>query len=127
MYTLLYGANKNMGDFLIYERSKDLLRKHKNLEGYLEFHSVHESLDSHLHQVNKTKAVIICGGPGILHNVYPGKYPLATNLDDITIPIIIMGSGWYGVPGDEATIAQYHFSESTKGLFEKIQSQGIAR
>ena len=32
MYTLLYGALKNMGDYLIYERSKQLLCQHKGME-----------------------------------------------------------------------------------------------
>ena len=124
MYTLLYAALKNMGDFLIYDRSKALLRKHKGMQDYLELHSRRESLDSRLDEVNATKAVIICGGPGTVWNMYPRTYPLASNLDDIKVPIVIMGSGWYGVPGDDATLEQYGFNVSTKGLFEKIRRQG---
>lgn len=124
MYTLLYAALKNMGDFLIYERAKALLRKHKGMQDYLELHSRRESLDSHLDEVNATKAVIICGGPGTVWNMYPRTYPLASNLDDIKVPIVIMGSGWYGVPGDDATLEQYRFNTSTKGMFEKIRRQG---
>jgi len=124
VYTLLYAALKNMGDFLIYERAKALLRKHKGMQDYLELHSRRESLDSHLDEVNATKAVIICGGPGTVWNMYPRTYPLASNLDDIKVPIVIMGSGWYGVPGDDATLEQYRFNTSTKGMFEKIRRQG---
>ena len=124
MYTLLYAALKNMGDFLIYERTKALLREHKGLEDYLELHSRREPLDSHLEEVNATKAVIICGGPGTVWNMYPRTYPLASNLDDIKVPIVIMGSGWYGVPGDDATLQQYGFNASTRGLFERIHRQG---
>ena len=51
MYTLLYAALKNMGDFLIYDRSKALLRKHKGMQNYLELHSRRESLDSRLDEV----------------------------------------------------------------------------
>jgi hypothetical protein len=124
MYTLLYAALKNTGDFLIYERTKSLLRKYKGMGDYLEFHSRRESLDTHLDQVNSTKAVIICGGPGTMWNMYPGTYPLATNLDDIKVPIIIMGSGWYGVPGDDATVAEYRFSDSTIQFFHRIKRGG---
>ncbi len=124
MYTLLYAALKNMGDFLIYERTKALLREHKGMADYLEFHSRRESLDPHLDEVNATKAVIICGGPGTVWNMYPRTYPLASNLDDVKVPIVIMGSGWYGVPGDDVTLEQYGFNVSTKGLFEKIRRQG---
>lgn len=124
MYTLLYAALRNMGDFLIYDRTKALLRKHKGMQDYMEIHSRRESLDSRLGEVNSTKAVIICGGPGTVWNMYPRTYPLASNLDDIKVPIVIMGSGWYGVPGDDATLEQYGFNASTKGLFEKIGRQG---
>ena len=124
MYALLYSALKNMGDFLIYERTKDLLRKHKGMQDYVEIHGRQESLDTHLDRVNATKAVIICGGPGIVWNMYPGKYPLATNLDDIKVPIIIMGAGWYGVPGDDATLAQYDFNASTMRLFQRATADG---
>ena len=113
-----------MGDFLIYERTKALLRLHKGMEAPVELHSRSESLDTYLDQVNATKAVIICGGPGTMRNMYPGTYPLATNLDDIKVPIIILGSGWYGVPGDDATIARYGFTATAMGLFERIRCQG---
>ena len=127
MYTLLYAALKNMGDFLIFERTKALLRHHKSSDnGFLELHSLHNSLDENLDRINATKAIIICGGPGILRNAYPGKYPLASNLEDIKIPIIMLGSGWFGVPGDDATLAQYGFNRSTIQLFNKIKSQGYS-
>ena len=113
-----------MGDFLIYERTKALLRQHKGMEAPVELHSRSESLDTYLDRVNATKAVIICGGPGTMSNMYPGTYPLATNLDDIKVPIIILGSGWYGIPGDDATIAQYSFTATAMGLFERIRCQG---
>ena len=125
MYTLLYGAVKNMGDFLIYERAKALLRHHKEpTVDFLELHSIREPLDPHLDRVNATRAVIICGGPGIQRNAYPGRYPLVTNLDDIKVPIIILGGGWSGVPGDDATLSQYGFTRTTMGLFERIKRQG---
>ena len=124
MYTLLYSALKNMGDFLIYERTKELLRKHKGMQDYVEIHGRRESLGTHLDRVNATKAVIICGGPGTVWNMYPGKYQLATNLDDIKVPIIIMGTGWFGVPGDDATLAQYGFNASTMRLFQRATANG---
>lgn len=125
MYTLLYAALKNMGDFLIYERAKALLRHHKEpTDGFLELHSTREPLDNDLDRINGTKAVIICGGPGILRNAYPGRYPLVSNLDDIKVPIIMLGSGWFGVPGDDATLAQYGFTRSTIQFFDRIKQQG---
>ena len=67
MYTLLYSALKNMGDFLIYERIKELLRRHKGMQDYVEIHGRRESLGTHLDRVNATKAVIICSGLYIAH------------------------------------------------------------
>ena len=59
MYTLLYSALKNVGDFLIYDRAKTLLMSHKGMHDYVEFHARKDSLDPHLERVNKTKAVIV--------------------------------------------------------------------
>ena len=123
-YTLLYGALKNMGDYLIYERSKQLLRVHKRMEGYLEFNGVREPLDEHVDEINKTRAVVICGGPGLVWNMYPRKYPLTRDLDAIKVPIIVLGSGWFGVPGDGASLAEYDFNASTHLLFDRIKREG---
>lgn len=124
MYTLLYGALKNMGDFLIYERSKSLLDAHKGHDGFLEFNGLTAALDEHLDEINKTKAVIICGGPGIVHSMYPRKYPLARDLGDIRVPIFVLGGGWFGVPGDDATAAEYSFDQTTHGFFERMRREG---
>ncbi len=123
MYSLLYSALKNVGDFLIYDRAKTLLIKHKGMHEYIEFHARKGSLDQHLERVNKTKAVIVCGGPGCLHNLYPDKYPLVRDLSDIRVPIILFGIGWYGVPGDDVTLERYSFSPSTKALFRRINKE----
>jgi polysaccharide pyruvyl transferase WcaK-like protein len=123
-YTLLFGAIKNFGDFLIYERAKALLRKHTGMVDFLEIHGLRESLEDRLDQVNATKAVIICGGPGLQVNMYPGRYALTAQLSEIKIPIIVLGIGWFGVPGDDATVAQYRFTPTTVQLFDQVRNQG---
>ncbi|EAO7496473.1 hypothetical protein AKL48_25425, partial [Salmonella enterica] len=94
MYTLLYGAKKNVGDFLILDRAIKLLKEHKPSE---ELHLVKRWLpiDEHLEVINKSKAIILCGGPAYQKDFYPGIYPLTKNLIDIKVPIVPFGLGWF--------------------------------
>ena len=109
-YTLLHGALKNVGDFLIYERAKALLRWAKPDVTFLEL-SRYESLEPYLDQVNRTEAVILCGGPGYRENFYPGVFALTEDLRKIKPPIVPFGLGWSGYPAGHPE--RFHFSESS--------------
>ncbi len=97
MYTLLHGALKNVGDFLIYERAKQLLRQTEPDRQFLE-RSRYEPLDSCLDEVNSTSAVVLCGGPGYREDFYPTTFALTNDLTRIEVPIIPFGLGWSGYP-----------------------------
>lgn len=94
-YTLVSTKAKNVGDFLIYERAKELLRKHTSETEYLEV-SNREPLD--ITEANKTKALILCGGCSYYNEFYPGVYPFMGELAKIKVPIIPFGLGWQGYP-----------------------------
>lgn len=122
MYTVLSGAKKNIGDFLITDRCKKLLQEHRP-EHEL-FQLPHwESFEKNLEKVNDSKAVIIMGGPGFQPHFYPGVYKLMPNIEDIKVPIIPMGLGWKGFPGDQDTLKRYRFSRSSMKILNKISKE----
>lgn len=122
MYTLLIGTKENAGDFLIVDRAKKLLNEHRPEHEFLEIRRW-EPLNPYLEDVNKTSAIILCGGPAYQTNFYPGIYPLVENLTRINVPIIPFGLGWKGFPGDETTLENYSFTSSSITLLRKIHGE----
>lgn len=92
MYLLLYGAKRNAGDYLIFERAKALLRNFKPASEFIEYPRW-QILDPILDTVNRAKGVILCGGPGYRADFYPGIFPLASDLSAIDSPIIPFSLG----------------------------------
>jgi hypothetical protein len=122
MYTLLVGAKENAGDFLIVDRAKKLLKEQRPEHEFLEIRRW-EPLDPYLDDVNRTSAIILCGGPAYQKTFYPGIYPLVENLNRIKVPIIPLGLGWKGFPGDETTLENYSFTDSSIALLRKIHEE----
>lgn len=119
MYTVLSGAKKNAGDFLITERAEALLR-HLRPEREICRLPGWEPLESHLEQVNASKALLILGGPGLQRDMYPKVYKLTRDLDAIKVPIILMGSGWKAFPGDALTQERFEFSPPALRALRKM-------
>lgn len=121
-YTILFGGTKNFGDFLYFNRAIKLIKKYKKIKDdeFLHLYAF-KNLNDDLCKINKTKCLIICGGPGLMINLYPGKYPLIKDLNDIKVPIFFLASGWYGFPGDSLTVNEYVFTKSTIKLFNRIK------
>jgi hypothetical protein len=95
--TLVSGAKKNVGDFLIFQKAKEMIEHHlKPSDTVILKRS--EEFKPHLERVNETDAIIICGGPGYRRNFYPGTYPFLKFLDKIRAPIVPFGLGWQGEP-----------------------------
>jgi hypothetical protein len=117
VYTLLTTGIKNAGDFFIAERAKTLLTAYAKEKGFLEFHRW-EPLDDRLGEINKTKAIILCGGPGYRRDFYPDTFRLARNIGDIKIPIIPYGLGWCGQPMYDPD--KFSFSDSSKFMLRHI-------
>jgi hypothetical protein len=122
MYTVLSGAKINMGDFLITQRARDLLTHLRPEHALFQLPSW-EPLDAHLEQVNQSAAVIILGGPGYQPRFYPGVYRLTGDLSRITVPIIPLGLGWKGYPGDWETVRRYRFTGESLQLLRRIGAE----
>ena len=120
-YTLLMRAKKNIGDFLIFDKAHKLLSFYKKNEEHVVYNAW-EPLDDYIDAINDTKAIIICGGPGIKKNFYPSIYPLTKNIDEIKVPIILFGTGWSELPGTDNDIKNYEFSNASLNALKKISS-----
>jgi Polysaccharide pyruvyl transferase len=123
VYIVLTGAKKNVGDFLIRDRSLKLLKHLKPNEVFNEYNSW-EELDDRINEINSSKGLIICGGPGYKQDMYPNVYPLVKNLDNIKVPIYIFGAGWYGISGDESVLRNYKFTEDALKFLQKASEKG---
>jgi len=121
MYVVLTGAKKNLGDFLITERAEALLR-HVRPEHELVRLPGWEPLTPHLGTVNEAAAVVILGGPGYQPRMVPGVYPLVPDLDALRPPVIPMGQGWKGFPGDELSLQTYRFSSTSLDALRRFSA-----
>lgn len=121
MYILLYGAKKNVGDFLILDRAIKLLRRHKPNR---ELFKVKRWLpiDEYIDKINQSKAVILCGGPAYQKDTYPGIYPLTQNLFDIRVPIIPFGLGWFSDYPEQDPL-YFRFNNTSYLFIEKIHRE----
>ena len=123
-YVTLTGGKKNIGDFLITKRCELLLaelrpdRELKKLKSWL-------NLEEHLELINKSKGLIIFGGPGYQQGMYPKVYKFTQQLSDIQVPIIPMGLGWKGITGDYQTLQNYKFTQSSLRLLSKIEKTSV--
>lgn len=110
MITLLTGAKKNIGDFLIADRSRKVVER---VTGETDFLMIDrwKPFDGLVKEVNATKGVVICGGPAYARDFYPGVLPLAGDLAKIKVPIIPIGLGLQSLtPGKEAA---FEFSKES--------------
>lgn len=122
MYIVLTGAKKNIGDFLITERCSQLLKHHKPEHELIQLPHW-KSLEEQMDLVNESSGIIINGGPGFQPHFYPGIYKLMPNLKDIKVPIIPMGLGWKGVPGDYLTLKNYRFNQRSMNALNRISNE----
>jgi len=117
-YIILTGALKNVGDFLIADRAKKLIEYHKPNAELIEI-SRYDKLDDKIDVINSANAVILAGGPGYSYNMYPNIFNLTEDLSKIKVPIICMGMGWYGAPGDDASVYNYKYSNKSMELLKR--------
>ncbi|WP_203256650.1 polysaccharide pyruvyl transferase family protein [Hyunsoonleella ulvae] len=96
MIVLLSGQIKNIGDFLITDRAKKLFEYFVDSDIVILDRT--KKLNNQLDIINKSRFVVLCGGPAYASNIYKGIYPLVDDLSLIKVPIIPFGLGWSGFP-----------------------------
>ncbi len=124
-YVTLTGGKNNAGDFLIKYRAFNLFKELKKDRDIIDFNEWEEINDERLKIINNSKALILLGGPGVLPSMYPTIYKLRDDLDDIKVPIIMMGLGWKDPQGDWKNTYNIKFDEKTVLLLDRIKKDGF--
>ncbi len=121
-YTLLKATFKNAGDFLIFERARDLLQVFAGLtDDRIELLSMRPIPEARLPEVNASRRVIICGGPGFHSSFYPAVYPLCDPPTRIRPPIVPFGLGWSGGPSSDPSL--FAFTPQSQALLRTIHDR----
>jgi hypothetical protein len=118
-FTLVSGAKKNVGDFLIYEKCRELILHFLTPENIVELKR-QEDFDPYIDDINKTNAIIICGGPGYRRDFYPITYPFLKYLNRLKPRIIPFGLGWEGEPIYQPQF--FDFNDRSMNLIRRIHS-----
>lgn len=118
---LLHGAKINAGDHLIKERTKTLLKYYYPDCEITEFYRNQSFTDETLAEINKNQIAILAGGPGYYDDFYPKLAPMRASLDDIKIPMMMIGMGWFGFNGEPYAVYNYMFGEKMRALLDRVQ------
>ena len=120
-FAMMSGALKNAGDFLIVKRCEELIKYiYPNAE--LHFYMRNTSLEPYLEEINQMNAMIFCGGPAYIPQLYPQGFPLVADLDYIKIPMFALGLGWFGSSAANKAVYNYQFTDTTIELLKRIES-----
>lgn len=118
--TLISGALKNVGDFLIFNKATELITHFLKPSNVVTFKRT-DDFGNSISEINETDALFICGGPGYRKLFYPKVYPFLEHYDNITIPIIPYGLGWQGVP--RYLPKRFKFSPMSKEYIRRIHQR----
>lgn len=123
-YVILTGSKNNAGDYLIKYRAKllfDALRPDRRI---VDYDAWKVFSPEQLKVVNESKALILMGGPALQARMRPAIYKMTDNLNDIQVPIIIMGIGWKSAVGDWRSTNNYPLSPESIQLLERVDNSG---
>jgi hypothetical protein len=123
-YIILTGSKNNAGDFLIKYRAKQLFKELRPDRKIIDFNGWEEFDEEKLKTVNESKALILLGGPALVKGMRERIYKMTDNLDDIKVPIIMMGVGWKSINGNWEDTYNYSLNEEDIKLLEKINNSG---
>jgi hypothetical protein len=119
-YVLLAGAKKNVGDFLIGARGRELLAHYRPDRTTVTWERW-APVDGRLDEVNASRALILFGGPAYAADFYPGVYRLARPLEKIAVPVIPLALGWSGIPDPDP--ARFRFTRESRAALRWIHSR----
>jgi len=123
-YIVLTGSKNNAGDYLIKYRAKKLFKEFRPDREIIDYNAWEKFDQTRLNEVNNSKALILLGGPALQSPMRPKIYPMVDNLDDIKVPIIMMGIGWKSVNGSWNDTYEYPLTDDSIKLLKKIDQSG---
>jgi hypothetical protein len=123
-FVLLTGSKNNAGDFLIKHRAKALFEAFRGDRALVDLDAWVPFDGARLKEVNRSKALILMGGPALQQAMRPNIYPMVGDLGEIRVPIIAMGIGWKSQSGHWGATRRYRLNEDTINLLESIEASG---
>ena len=123
-YVILTGSKNNAGDYLIKFRAKQLFSDLRPDREIIDFNGWESLTKEKLNIVNESRALILMGGPAFVENMVPKVYALLENLEDIKVPIIMMGVGWKSERGNWENTYSYPLNSRSKELLDRIRESG---
>ncbi|MDD3172598.1 MAG: polysaccharide pyruvyl transferase family protein [Herbinix sp.] len=117
---LMAGNFKNAGDFLITQRSHELMQMVYPDAEIIEIPRW-ISLEDRLDEINQLDALVFAGGPCYIPNIYPNKIPLVKDLDLIKAKLFVLGNGWWGGDTRNLLIYNYHFTSDTMKFLQRVE------
>jgi hypothetical protein len=124
-YVILTGSKNNAGDYLIKYRAKKLLTELRPDREVIDLDRWKPLSAEQVELINDSRALLLTGGPALRPDMYPVIYPLTANLDDIKVPVIMMGLGYKDHIGTWENTANYTLSDPSRQLLKKIDSSGF--
>ena len=125
-FVILTGSKNNAGDFLIKHRAIELLNQLRPDRGIIDLNAWELFDSDKLDVVNKSKAVLLLGGPSLQMYMRPKIYKMTSNLDDIKAPIISFGIGWKSASGEWKDTHYYELNKESLQLLTKINKSGFS-
>ena len=98
MILVSHGAKKNVGDYLIHSRGRAILEQLLPGESLVSFPRW-DPIPADL--IGRARAVVLCGGPGLTRDFYPGTFRLVPNIHDVNVPVLPLALGWSGRPAQD--------------------------
>lgn len=119
--SILSGAYKNAGDYLIESRSLALL-KHVYPNATIR-KVLRSEISEKVGELNESDILVFAGGP-IYMKALENYLDIDTFLNQINKPAAVLGGGWYGFEDGNDFTYHYRFSEKTKAFFQRIDREG---
>ena len=123
-YVILTGSKNNAGEYLIKYRAKQLFANLRPDREIIDMNGWESLTSDKLAVINQSKALILMGGPALIENMVPKVYALTENLEDIKVPIIMMGTGWKSQRGNWEDTYSYPLNKKTSSLLKRINNSG---
>lgn len=117
MIITLTAAIKNVGDYLIGDRARKLVKAFVDPEAINMDRLTLTEAD--LPQLNKARAILLCGGPALRDDAVPKVYPGV--LEKVDVPMLTMGVGWSGQPMGHPE--QFKFNDRSEAFIRKIHDR----
>jgi hypothetical protein len=124
-YVILTGSKNNAGDYLIKYRAKKLLAELRPNREIIDFDGWKPFTKEKLAEVNRSKALILLGGPALQNNMREKIYPMTKDLQDIEVPIVMLGVGYKGVQGTWEETHDYRLDDESLRLIRRINNSGV--